>query len=174
MLFGSANHVLSQLSCVDDARASPGSSRSTTLDVAVVVAVPPMGMVEMASDEVVDVVTVWHRFVAASGAVCVVRRVFAARVCGGAGRGVGGADIERALVHVPIVRVVEVAVVEVVDVVAVLDGDVAAVGTVGVIVVVVDSVAHPASFLWRGGFTRSVAWSTAFLTRSRTWSSASV
>jgi hypothetical protein len=99
----------------------------------VVVAVAIVGVMEVAGDEVVGVVAVGDRLVAAAGAVDVAGFVAGAGV-GLAALGVGGADFDGALVHVPIVGVVEVAVVEVVDVIAVADSGVAAARAVNVIV----------------------------------------
>lgn len=91
-----------------------------------VVAVVFVRMVEVAIHEVIDVVAVGHRFVAAAGAVDVAGFVAAAGVGGRAGVGVGGGHFDDVLVEVVAVGRVEVAVVEVVHVVAVLDGNVSA------------------------------------------------
>jgi hypothetical protein len=99
---------------------------------AVVVAVVAVRVVQVAVDEVVDVVAVGDRFVAAAGAVHVAGLVAAAA------RGAGvqpsgflvGVTSRLVLVDVVTVRVMQVAVVQVVDVVAVPDRGVAAVGAV--------------------------------------------
>ena len=112
------------------------------LDGAVVVAVAAVRVVQVTVDQVVDVVTVGHGLVAAAGAMHVVARVPATVVARSAGPGVGGVDLDLALVRVALVRAMHVAVVQVADVVAVLDGGVAALGAVGVIVVVVLVAVH--------------------------------
>lgn len=107
-----------------------------------VVAVVPVGVMEVPVDEVVDVVAVGHGLVSAAGAVDVTVLVPGAAVCGGAGGRVALAHLDHVLVHVVAVGVVEVAVVEVVHVVAVLDGDVATLGAVDVVVVLVLVAVH--------------------------------
>ena len=100
---------------------------SGDLDLAVVVAVVAVGVVQVAIDQVIDVVAVRHRFVAAAGAVAVALGVLAAVVAGRAGRGVGAPDRQGVLLDRAAVLVVQVAVVQVVGVAVVLDGRVAAV-----------------------------------------------
>lgn len=107
-----------------------------------VVAVVPVGVMEVPVDEVVDVVAVGHGLVSTAGAVDVTVLVPGAAVCGGAGGRVALAHLDHVLVHVVAVGVVEVAVVEVVHVVAVLDGDVATLGAVDVVVVLVLVAVH--------------------------------
>jgi hypothetical protein len=99
----------------------------------VVVAVAVVGVMKVAGDEVVGVIAVGDRFVAAAGAVNVAGFVARAGV-GLAAFGVGGADFDGAFIHVPFMGVVEVAVVQVIDVVSVADGGVAAARAVNVIV----------------------------------------
>ena len=133
-------------------------------------------MMQVARDEVVDVVAVWDRLVSAARRVNMSLGVTRAAVRRGAGRRVDRTDLEDALVHVAIVAVVEVAIVEVVDVVAMTDGEVAAVGAVNVIVIGMGGVAHDFFFFpWCGEVTAagSPAWSSAARMSSRTWSSAS-
>lgn len=101
-----------------------------------IVTVIAVRMVQVAVDEVVDVVAVRDRLVTAVGTVDVVGRVCAACVGGAAGR-VSGVDVERVLFDSPRARVVQMPVVHVVDVVAVRDGGVSAARAVNVIVVVV-------------------------------------
>ena len=107
-----------------------------------VVAVPGVRVMQVPCDEVVDVIAVRDRLVTATSAVDVARGVTGAAVRRRAGRRIGGANLEDALVDVPIVTVVEVAIVEVVDVVAMADGEVAAVCAVDVIVIRMGGVAH--------------------------------
>ena len=101
-------------------------SGSDQFDRAVVVAVVAVRVVQVAIDEVIDVVAMWHRFVAAAGAVDVSGFVAAAVVVGRAGVRVGGADGDAVFIDVVAMRVVQVAVVQVIDVAVVLDGGVAA------------------------------------------------
>src|SRR5690606_17335940 len=146
---------------------------------------------QMAIDQVVDVVPVGHRLVAATRTVNVSGVVSAAGVVRGAARGVSVGDLQAMLVAVIAVGKVEVSVVQVVDVVSVLDRRVAAAGSVDVIGVVVGRVivvAHgsclvghegegpgvtgpPVSVL-RSGASGSPAWSRALRISWAMWSSA--
>jgi len=109
---------------------------------AVVVAVRAVGVVQVTSDEEVDVVAVRHGGVTTAGAVGVRGVVRAARVARRARGWVGAADLEDTLIDVAVVGVVEVTVVEVVDVVAVLHGGVTAVRAVDMGVLVVGLMGH--------------------------------
>ena len=84
---------------------------SDDLDRAVVVAMIAVGMVQAPVHQKIDVVTVWHRLVAAVLAVAVSRLVGGA-IRGGAAVGVAIAYGDPVLVDVVFVRVVEVAVVQ--------------------------------------------------------------
>lgn len=106
------------------------------MDRTVVVAVIPVRVVEVTVDEVVDVISVGDRLVAATGPVDVVARVCVAVVRRAAGR-VRGVDLEGVLFNGAARGVMQVTVVHVVDVIPVLDGGVAAAGAVNVIMVVV-------------------------------------
>ncbi len=101
-----------------------------------VVAVIPVRVMEVTVDEVVDVIPVRDRFVAAAGPVDVVVRVGVA-VVGRTARRVRGVDLERVLFDRAARGVMQVTVVNVVDVIPVLDGGVAAARAVNVIMVVV-------------------------------------
>lgn len=117
-----------------------------------VVAVPVVGVMEMAVDEVVDMVAVRDRLVPAALAVHVVGAVTVARVAARAGGGMVAVDRDDVFVDVILVGMVEMAVVEVVDVAVVLDGDVAAARAVLVRMTGVDRViAHVAIFAPRRG-----------------------
>ena len=128
-----------------------------------IVAVPAVGMVQVAVDDVVAVIAVGDRVVAAPGAVRVLGSVPAARVVWSAVGRVLRADGEGVLVDVAAVRVMQVAVVEEVLVTLVVDGLVAAAVAVDVVVSCVGLVvAHGASeadgcvVVWlRGGV---IAW----------------
>jgi hypothetical protein len=111
---------------------------------AVVVAVGPVRVVQVAIHQVVHMVTVGHRLVTARGAVLVLLRVVGAGVLGRALHGVRRAGLDAALAHLLPRRPVQMALVQVVHMVAVLHGDMAA--AVGVLmvmrIVVVVALAH--------------------------------
>lgn len=107
-----------------------------------VVAVIAVGVVQVAGDQIVDVVPVRHRRVAAAGAVLVVRGVAAAGVIGRAAVRVLIADGNHVLVDVITVGVMQVAIMQIVDVVLVLDGDMPAVRPMLMIVVFVSLAGH--------------------------------
>lgn len=126
---------------------------SGQLERAVVVAVVAVGVMEVAVDEVVDVVAVGHGLVSAAGAVNMALLVTGAPVFRGASGRVRLVHLDHVLVNVVSVGVVEVAVVEVVHVVPVLDGDVAALGAVDVVVVLVLVAVHIGHVFGRAGPT---------------------
>jgi len=96
-----------------------------------------VGVMQVPVDQIVDVVAVGHLLMPAAGAVHVVGRVRAAAVVGRAAVRVDVGHLDAMLLdHVPFLGMVEVSVVQVVDVIVVLNGDVAAVRTVLVAVVV--------------------------------------
>jgi hypothetical protein len=101
----------------------------------VVVAVVTVNVVQVAIDEVIDVVAVGDRLVAAAGAVPVAFGVLATVVRRRAVRGVGGADREAVLLDTAGPMVVQVAVVQVIDVALVAHAGVTAAGAVLVLVV---------------------------------------
>lgn len=94
-------------------------------------------VMQVAVDEVVDMVAVRYCFMAATWAVYMAGVVAAAFVLGSASIWVLGADFNDVLVDMVAVRVMEVAIVQVIDVVAVFDGGVAAVFAVLVVMMVV-------------------------------------
>jgi hypothetical protein len=96
----------------------------------VIVAVVAVRVVQMAVDQIVDVVAVRHRLVAATRPVLVPRLVAGAAVIGRAAVGIAGRHLDDVLVDVIAVGMVQVAVVQIVDVVAVANGAMTAVGTV--------------------------------------------
>jgi hypothetical protein len=97
-----------------------------------------VGEVQVAIDEIAGVVTMGDGLVAAAGAVDMGSIVGSTGVAAGAGVRIGGRNFEGAFVEVAVVGFVEMAVVEIVGMVAVLDGQVAAIRTVDVIVVFVN------------------------------------
>jgi hypothetical protein len=133
-----------------------------------------MRMMQVARDEIVDVVAVGDGLVPAPGCVNVSLRMTRAAVRRRAGGRVGGANVEHALIDVAVVCVMQVAVVQIVDVVSVFDRLVAAVGAVNVLVMLVGGVIHGV-FLPLGETTvgGSPAWSSAAHISSRTCPSAS-
>ena len=128
-------------------------------------------VVQVAIDEVVDVIAVRYCLVAATLAVHVICLVTAAVVRPTTIR-IRLADRDSMLVVVILVGAMQVAVVQVADVIAVLNGGVTAIGSVLMVVVSVLLAAHesaPVRMLrWVGS-----AWSITLLIRSRTWPSAS-
>jgi hypothetical protein len=109
-------------------------------DGSVVVAVPVVRVVEMPTNEIVDVIAVGNLLVTAIGAVNVRGFVSAAGVLGSAISGVGRADFENVLVDVVTVRVMQMRVVQVVEMIAMLDRRVPASGAVLVRVVCMNGV----------------------------------
>jgi hypothetical protein len=85
----------------------------------VVVAVIAVRMVQVAVDEIVDVIPMRHRFMAAPRPVDVARRVAAA--ARRALVGIFGADFEPVLVDMIAVRMMQMTVMHVINVIAVLD-----------------------------------------------------
>ena len=79
------------------------------LERAVIVAVAAMRMMQVAGDQVVDVVTMRHGFMAAARTVLVARLVAAAGVVRRASVGIGGTHLDRVLVEVIAMRVMQVA-----------------------------------------------------------------
>lgn len=96
----------------------------------------------MSIDEVVHVITVRDLVVATSRTVNVPLAVPRAAVRGSAGIGVRRADLQGALVDVPVVRVVQMAIVEVVDVIAMPNGSVAAGWAMDVVVIRMGAMGH--------------------------------
>jgi hypothetical protein len=114
-----------------------GAHGSRQLQLAVVVAVRVVRMVQVAVDEIVDVVPVRHRLMSAAGAVLVVGGVPAALMIGSAPGGVRVADFDGVLIDVIRVRAVQMAVAQVINVTGMHDGGMPAVGAVGVVVALV-------------------------------------
>ena len=98
-----------------------------------VVAVAVVLVVQVPVDEVVDVIAVRDRLVAAVRPVHVGGFVTVARVAGTAGVRMAVVDAEHVIVDVVAVRVSQVAVLDEVDVALVDDGDVPAAGAVDVL-----------------------------------------
>jgi hypothetical protein len=108
----------------------------------------PVGVVQMAIDQVVNMVPVRDRLVAATGAMAMFGGVLAALMVGGAAVGVLIVDREHMFVDVILMGMMEVAIVEVICVSLVLDSCVSAVGAVNVpVFLVFGAVVHCRSFV---------------------------
>ena len=103
-----------------------------------VVAVRAVRMVEMAVHQIVDMVAMGHRLMAAARSVPVLTVMAAAIMIGRAPFGVAPADIDRVFVDMPLMGMMEVSVVQVVDMIAMLDGDMPAIRPVGMRMVLMD------------------------------------
>jgi hypothetical protein len=62
-------------------------------------------MVQAAVDQIVSVITMWHRFMTAPGAVAMRRIVAAGTVFRAAAVGVGGTDFDDVILDIPVFRV---------------------------------------------------------------------
>jgi hypothetical protein len=103
---------------------------------------PAVRMMQVAVDQVVDMVAMRYRFVAAAGAVHVVGRMAAADVARGTDRRIRRIDGDHMLIDMVAVEVMQVAIVQVVDVAFVLDRRVATAGTMDVRVIGMGGAAH--------------------------------
>jgi len=144
-----------------------------------IVAVPVVRVVHMAVHQVVQMVTVRHDRMTTSGPVDVVRIMARTAVRGRTSLRIRDRHRHTMFVDVVAVRGVHVAVVQVIHVIAVLNCDVAAVGSVNMIVMVVvrlRAVHRGVPFFVVGesgraygiGVRCSPAWSIALATRSST------
>jgi hypothetical protein len=92
----------------------------------VIVAVIAVRVVQVAADQVIDMVAVRHRLVAAARAVAVGAVMMAAAVLRRAVRWIGGVDLQAVLFNLAGAGVAQVAVMEIVHVVAMPQADVSA------------------------------------------------
>lgn len=99
-----------------------------------IIAVPTMGVVEVAVDQVVDVIAVRNCRMTAVGGVHVRGGVAMAGVVRRAAGRVRWVDRDRAFVDMVVVHHMQMPVVQIVDVAAVLDGEMAAVDTMNMVV----------------------------------------
>lgn len=106
-----------------------------------------MRVMQVAVHQVVHMIAVRHRFMAAIGPVHVIRVMARAAVLGRALRGVFGIHFQAMLVHMAVMHVMQMAIVQIVGVAVVLDGGVAAGRAVlmGVFAGVLRAVSHCAS-----------------------------
>jgi hypothetical protein len=96
-----------------------------------------MRMMQVAIDEVIDVVAMRHRLVTAAGAVDMASLMPGALVVGGAGVGIRRADLDHMFIDMVPMRVMQMAVMQVIDVIAMANGGMAAARAMLVIVVLV-------------------------------------
>ena len=101
-------------------------------DGAVIVAMVAVRMMEMAADQIIHVIAVRNRQVAAIGAVLMAAFMPAAAVAGCASLRIPIADAEAVLLDVIAAQVMQVTVVKIIDVTVVPDGGVSAIGPVDV------------------------------------------
>ena len=100
-----------------------------------VIAMITMRMMQMAVDQVIDVIAVRYRFVSASGTVDVSRLVAAATVVRCASFRIFRANLQPVLVDVITMWMVQMTIMQIIDVIAVPDSSMAAVGTMLVVMV---------------------------------------
>ncbi len=103
---------------------------------------PIVGMVKMTVHQIIDVVTVRHGFVPASGAVLVACLMGTTGVIGRAVSRVRRADREAVLIRVVLVGMMEMPIVQVIGVIRMAHGHMTAVFLVNVLVVFVSFAGH--------------------------------
>lgn len=101
----------------------------------VIVAMAAVRVVQMAIDEIVRVVAMRNRFMAAVCAVDMIRSMAAALVVRSAAVRICGGDFDSVLIDMVAVDMVKMAVVQIVDMPGVMDGDMAAIAAMLVAVV---------------------------------------
>lgn len=107
------------------------------LDRTVVIAMVAVRVMQMAVDQIADVVTMRDRFVSATRAVDMAGFMAAATMLRGAAIRIGFRDSDHMLIYMVAMRMVQVAIMQVVDMAVVTDGGVAAARSVLVVVVLV-------------------------------------
>ncbi|MCO7233471.1 MULTISPECIES: hypothetical protein [unclassified Cobetia] len=90
-----------------------------------IITVVTMGVVQVAIDQVVDVIAVRNRFVTATRTMYVIRRMSIAAMLRCAGIGIYRSYLDDMLIHVVFMGMMQVTVMEVVNVVAMLDAGMA-------------------------------------------------
>lgn len=96
---------------------------------AVIVAMVAMRMMQVAINQIVHMVAMRHRFMAASGSMLVVCIVTSATMLRSALVGIGRADLDDMLIDMVAMHVMEMPVVEVVDMAVMQDGRMTAIRT---------------------------------------------
>jgi hypothetical protein len=86
-----------------------------------ILTVAAFGMMQVAVDQVIDMITMRHGLVAATGSVLMALFMAATIVVRNCGCGVSGVDGNHVLVHVPLMKMVQVPVMEIVRVSLVLN-----------------------------------------------------
>ncbi len=120
----------------------------------VMVAVAVVRVMQVAIDEIVDVIAMRHRIVSTAGAVNVIGRVAGARMAVAAGRGIRGCHGEVVLHNDAVgFLMMQMAVMQVIDVATVLQCDVPTTGTVCVIVI---GMFRHGRFLFKTGTRRTL------------------
>ena len=119
------------------------------LDRAVIVAMIAMRMVQAAIDQIIDVIAMGHRLMAAIRPMHMAGIMALAGLAVVAAVRVLGADLDDMLIDMIAMRVMEVPIVKIIHMVAMADGGMAAILTVLMRVIVVDAavVAHGSSFI---------------------------
>lgn len=105
------------------------------------VAMPVVGMVQVAFDQVIDVVAVRDRRMATARAVAM-RGGMPGAVMGSTSAGIGGVDFDHVLIVVAFVRKVQAAIVQIIDMVLVAHGHMSTAGAVDMLRVFVNLVIH--------------------------------
>jgi hypothetical protein len=101
----------------------------------VVVAVVAMRMVQVAIDEVIDVVAMRHGFMTATRSMNMAFAMSRALMLRRAPVGVGGRNLDHMLIDMPVVHVVQMTIMQVIDVAIMADGGMAAARPVDVVVI---------------------------------------
>jgi len=115
--------------------------RRNDLKRTVIVAMRPVWVMQVAIDQIVDMVAVRHGLVAAPGTMAMTDLVPGAAMAGRAASGVACIDGDLVLVDMAVVWVMKVAVVQIVDVTVVPDGDMAAARPMGMRMIVMNALA---------------------------------
>lgn len=100
-----------------------------------IVAVIAVRVMQMAADQIIDVVAVGHRFVAAAGTVAMAFLVLAAIVIGRAAGRVDAADGQLMFLDASDAHVVQMPVMQIIDMILVLNRHMAATGAMLMVVV---------------------------------------
>jgi hypothetical protein len=111
-----------------------------------IVAMAAVRMVQMAIDEIIDMIGVWDALVSAARSMDVMRVMLATRMRRCAGRPVRRADFKDVFINVIAMHMVQVTVVQVIDMAVVLQGDMAATRGMCVGVILVFGASHTRSF----------------------------